>query len=1167
VARWAWRSLLLHLLVLISPTYGELGVEISKKEESLLVTEFGGPLWVKWQQCLGMTSKCEIGGLLKELAVIFNKLRSGFNGCLGKKCTFNQAWCNLFFDAIFPKLENLQTACSRPPINDWPPQCTQVLVAMNKFQKSHDFELNSMCSIIQPGGTARDGIKVAPRCSSMALGMAKYHNTLSSCSAFTRGQCIDHFCKINTEFRWRARPRQVQKTLPGVNYSTYYPDTYVLAGCEDLTPYDEKACHIREDVVGMCDCICAGWKDMPPGQAVHGCAKNIDAYLLFGRFGVKDLKIESVCENSLCSLLSASKQRCPALKLPNMVQCKAMSLPDISRDKCPWRTHSGEDGVLECLDGHRCKPDEESWSCCFKHLGRARCPKDKPVMCDTLCSGSPTEYCCEREPYMCTARPCSPLLVPEEITMEPTTPRVTTTLPARIRQDDGVAGLTVRLPQGSWVWLILIIPCILGGFCVLLWKRAHKAAEWIDESLQGAKTPAELIADRNGPFHVVRRPEPTDDLPSNQRVLVKIVVDDLPVSKPLGLELIETKVARVHASGLKFGWQVADKIVQVGSFPVESFEEIWQRIQVERDRLPVTFLVERRSMAPCYLDFRGQPKPDRPDMQEDIERGATKTGTESDDHLRKGSHMQPSRSSSKIDDSRMSSKLEGVVSGSRTTSKLGDHIPGSRTTSKLLGGDIPGSRATSKLPGDRATSKLPGDTGIPSLRDAAMAVQEEGSEGSDYGDFAQPSAQDWWRECTTRAEAHHRKKSEPPKKRLRAKVVVDYLPMSAPQGVGWTIRDGLANILGVELYDTTILSILPQGEEFAWHVDDTIVQVGASPVRSAAEIWQQIQIERDHLPCTFVVTREPKGAGNLRDPDRVMENLKTIVITKGIKSCMKIEELKEVMGQFGQVDFIDMGTRGLDGEFLRQWKSGYLVQSFPSIRFRTRMGAEAAMTALKNGDIILQDTEATGNDRDCKLAGERKQDPVWHVPSQMPGSTPKGAKRSRSDDVDAVEPQSAHGFGEWWTEPAADGGESYHSSDGWSQWEMEEEDARNQMPTLWEEARAKKGDAHGAFSESVPYHAWLAQERDEEIIGDAKEWVCSVCARPNALTEPNCHVCHAPSQYNSSKLEGLAKAQILLPTERMGCTGAVVKDVKKKPDVQVKFRKDAWHRFIYEVRP
>ena len=34
---------------------------------------------------------------------------------------------------------------------------------------------------------------------------------------------------------------------------------------------------------------------------------------------------------------------------------------------------------------------------------------------------------------------------------------------------------------------------------------------------------------------------------------------------------------------------------------------------------------------------------------------------------------------------------------------------------------------------------------------------------------------------------------------------------------------------------------------------------------------------------------------------------------------------------------------------------------------------------------------------------ERMQDPVWHVPSQVPGSTPKGAKHPRRDDVDAVE--------------------------------------------------------------------------------------------------------------------------------------------------------------------
>ena len=161
VARWIWRSLLLHLFVLITPAHGQLGVEISKIEEADLVKEFGGPLWVKWQACMGMTSKCGIASLLKELAKIFEKLRAGFRGCLGRKCTFNQAWCNMFFDAIYPKLINLQTSCPRPPISDWPTQCTQLVVAMNRFRSSPDFELNSMCSIVQPGGIARDGILVS----------------------------------------------------------------------------------------------------------------------------------------------------------------------------------------------------------------------------------------------------------------------------------------------------------------------------------------------------------------------------------------------------------------------------------------------------------------------------------------------------------------------------------------------------------------------------------------------------------------------------------------------------------------------------------------------------------------------------------------------------------------------------------------------------------------------------------------------------------------------------------------------------------------------------------------------------------------------------------------------------------------------------------------------
>ena len=57
------------------------------------------------------------------------------------------------------------------------------------------------------------------------------------------------FEMIGPNTKFSDSNRQVQKTLPGVNFSTYYPDSYVLAGCEDVakTPYDEKACHRREE--------------------------------------------------------------------------------------------------------------------------------------------------------------------------------------------------------------------------------------------------------------------------------------------------------------------------------------------------------------------------------------------------------------------------------------------------------------------------------------------------------------------------------------------------------------------------------------------------------------------------------------------------------------------------------------------------------------------------------------------------------------------------------------------------------------------------------------------------------------------------------------------------------------------------------------------------------
>jgi len=589
VAWGAWRCLLLcNLHDLLRPVSGEIGVEPTDKELGLLAYEFGAELTQKWRQCTGEVRTCPVGRLMKDLAVVFEKLRIGFDACMGKKCTFDQSWCNVFWEAIWPRLDGLRGSCGLPDKDgkaDWPAACTQLLVSMNDFYNKPEFELRVMCSLVQPGGTKRWGLIHQPQCSHLALSMLEYHDTMSGCSEMGKDQCVAHFCAFNSEFRWRMKPRQLQKTLPGVNISTYFDQDYVLNGCAkaEAVAYSDEDCPLREDVQGICDCLCDGWRKMPKVNPVYQCEKSIESYLMFGRMGVEGLRLEPICEDSLCSLLSASKNKCPGLKLPDMGQCKALQLPHIAMEACPWEQHSGEDGVMVCLDGHRCRPDEDSWSCCFRHKGRGRCPKDKPIMCDELCSGSPTEYCCEEdEPSnpKCKPRPCSPLLVPWEITVPPTTVIFTTTIAPSLRKPQEGGAIEIRLPDGSWVWLLLIVPFFLGLFCVYLYRRAWKAAQWVDVNIEAKKTDAVPDYDRLGPFHIVRRPEASQDLPANRLALVKLVVEDLPQQKPLGLELNECKVARVHAAGLKAGWQIGDKIVQVGSYPVETFEEIWQRVQI-----------------------------------------------------------------------------------------------------------------------------------------------------------------------------------------------------------------------------------------------------------------------------------------------------------------------------------------------------------------------------------------------------------------------------------------------------------------------------------------------------------------------------------------------------------------------------------------------------------
>ena len=55
------------------------------------------------------------------------------------------------------------------------------------------------------------------------------------------------------------------------------------------------------------------------------------------------------------------------------------------------RTPTNEDNLLQCGDGTTCDAGaayegddwENGWNCCANHEGRARCPKNYPLMCAT----------------------------------------------------------------------------------------------------------------------------------------------------------------------------------------------------------------------------------------------------------------------------------------------------------------------------------------------------------------------------------------------------------------------------------------------------------------------------------------------------------------------------------------------------------------------------------------------------------------------------------------------------------------------------------------------------------------------------------------------------------------------------------------------------------------
>mmetsp|Transcript_95107 Transcript_95107/g.174232 ORF Transcript_95107/g.174232 Transcript_95107/m.174232 type:complete len:794 (-) Transcript_95107:66-2447(-) len=692
VVVWTW---CLHAL----DVAGEL---VSDYNLAIIKLEFGEQLTSEWKECGKQTTTCPVAELASEVASNFKELRKDFDD--RPKGTFKPEYCSEFWHNMEVKLENMRQICINE--DDLPPACEQMVINTKDFMDSPRFELAILCSLIVPG----ENKTRVPTCGTLATATIARQKTLTECSSgfnVTRDQCIARLCDLNTRLRWRMRPYNLQMDY----VLDRYPPNFVLDGCEEVQSYmfSEEECPNRVDIRGMCDCICNHMSVVTSER----CAFTIDAYLLFGRQGVKGLDMSQECESALCTLFDtgSSSGACPYLLLPDEQECNAYQIPWIDTPPCEFLHHSGEDNVLVCLDGHRCNINEESWSCCYNHRGRGRCPKNLPLMCDNLCSGNPTEYCCE-EAGKCNPRQCPALLLPYSVTFPSTTTGESTTpfFAEAVPQEE--EGFSIRIPTGYWVWLLLIVPLLMGLVLLYCWYRARKAAMMVVH-VKPINTFDEEH-DKFGGWHVVRKPDvdPTKD--DKQTTIVKVIVDELPSEKPLGLELQELKVIRVTPYGARWGWEEGDIIKSIGGLPVDTFEELWGRIQVERDRVPCTFEVERE----LHLVMAQRQADDQ------ARQAATRSLT--------GSRIQ-SRVTSKIDGpSRVSSKIEG---GSRISSKIEG---GSRLSSKIEGA----SRISSKIEGaSRISSKIERTS---DLREAA------GDDGQQpvYPEFTEEVDEDevhhWW---------------------------------------------------------------------------------------------------------------------------------------------------------------------------------------------------------------------------------------------------------------------------------------------------------------------------------------------------------------------------------------------------------------------------------------
>ena len=85
--------------------------------------------------------------------------------------------------------------------------------------------------------------------------------------------------------------------------------------------------------------------------------------------------------------------------------------------ECDWLTPTAFDNQLKCNNGKTCSTKKflgwwDDWDCCKIHGGRAKCPKNLPIMCAKRKCADKTDFCCtngecDRDDDGDSPRPCS----------------------------------------------------------------------------------------------------------------------------------------------------------------------------------------------------------------------------------------------------------------------------------------------------------------------------------------------------------------------------------------------------------------------------------------------------------------------------------------------------------------------------------------------------------------------------------------------------------------------------------------------------------------------------------------------------------------------------------------------------------------------------------------